>query len=266
MIENVTIGADPELFLEKDGQIISAEGLIGGTKHEPLAISEEGHFIQEDNVMAEFNIPPCATAEEMIYNIGFVKDYLEILASMNGAKLNYSASAMLAPEFLNTPQAKEFGCMPDYNVYKKSTNPSPKKNTKLRSCGGHIHIGFKDPDQKSSEDVVLAMDAVLGLKSLFIDTDDRRREMYGKAGSFRFKSFGVEYRTLSNFWIATDELIKWAFDNTIKAIELVNSGGIEQIKSFSTDIETAINENNKELATVLLEKISKINAENLKAA
>lgn len=266
MIKNISIGADPELFLEKEGEIISAEGLIGGTKYEPLAISDKGHFIQEDNVMAEFNIPPCKTAEELVYNIEFVKDYLEVLANMKGATLNYSASATLDRKYLKTPQAKEFGCMPDYNVYSKRTQSVTNKRTDFRTCGGHIHIGFDDPDQETSENVVLAMDAVLGLKSIFIDTDDKRREMYGKAGSFRFKTFGVEYRTLSNFWIASEELIKWAFDNTIKAIELVNSGGIEHIKTLSTDIETAINENNKELAIVLLEKIEEISIKNLKAA
>lgn len=263
MIKNVTLGADPEVFLERDGQIISAEGLIGGTKYEPKLISDEGHSIQEDNIMAEFNIPPCDNAEDFVHHISYVKDYLDMVARTHGATLNFSASADVAPKYLRTPQAREFGCMPDYNVYLKDTNPSPKRGGTLRTCGGHIHIGFDNPTQALSEDVVIAMDAVLGLKSLFIDTDDKRRQMYGKAGSFRFKDFGVEYRTLSNFWIATDELTKWAFEETLNAIELVNSGSLIEVKKFSSEIQDAINNNNRELATVLLEKIEKINTKQL---
>jgi hypothetical protein len=265
MLNNVLLGADPEVFFEKDGEIISAEGMVGGTKHAPKEISEEGHSIQEDNVMAEFNIPPSKDEQEFVYNVGFVRDYLETLANVQGAKLNFSASAELNPKYLRSKQAKTFGCMPDYNYYLKDLNPAPKGTGKLRSCGGHIHIGYDNPNLTDSENIVFAMDAILGLKSLFIDGDTRRRSLYGKAGSFRFKPFGVEYRTLSNFWIQTDELISWAYKETMNAIELINSGDIEKVKEFSTEIEQAINTNNKELATTLLNKISKIN-NNIKIA
>lgn len=266
MIENVTLGADPELFFEREGEIISIEGLLGGTKHKPKMISDKGHSVQEDNIMAEFNIPPSSTKEEFVDNIEFVKDYLDVIATMNGAKLNYQASAELDKKFLKTKQAKEFGCMPDFNYYLKDTNPDPPSNGRLRTCGGHIHIGYDNPNQDSSEDLVFAMDAILGLKSLFIDEDDKRRTMYGKAGSFRFKPFGVEYRTLSNFWIANEELINWAFINTIEAIELINTGAIEEVKKYSKEIESSINNNNRELASVLLQEIEKINNKQLKVA
>src|SRR5690606_5853835 len=98
-----------------------------------------------------------------------------------------------------------------------------------RTCGGHIHIGYDSPDFIVSEDIVHAMDTVLGLESINLDKDDRRREMYGKAGCFRVKDYGVEYRTLSNFWLQSDELKKWAYNKTLEAIEMVNSGDIKYI-------------------------------------
>lgn len=258
MVYNLSVGADPEVFFERDGEIISVEGLIGGTKASPKPITNYGHSIQEDNVMAEFNVPPSSTSQEFVDNIEYVKDYLEIAAGLHDAKLNFSASARLDKKYLKTKQARQFGCEPDWNLYLRDENCKPKSNTTLRTCGGHIHVGYDVPNQVTSLNLIRAMDATLGLKSLFIDTDDQRRQMYGKAGSFRFKPFGIEYRTLSNFWIATPELIKWAFDETVNAVNLVNEGFIPEIVHLSTEIESAINNNDRDLATILLGKIETI--------
>ena len=65
----------------------------------------------------------------------------------------------------------------------------------------------------------------------------------------------IEYRSLSNFWIKSDESLKWSWDTTMKAIELVNSGKIEEVKELGNYIVEAINTNNKELAQELLNKI-----------
>jgi hypothetical protein len=264
MITNILIGTDPELFLEKDGEIISAEGLIGGTKYEPIPISDKGHAIQEDNIMVEFNIPASDSAVDFVNNINFVKDYLNVLTEIRGCKLNYSASAEINPKYLKTPQAKLFGCEPDFNVYLKAMNEAPKAGGNLRTCGGHIHIGYDNPNQEDSEKIIYAMDAVLGLESILLDPDDRRKEMYGKAGCFRFKSFGVEYRTLSNFWIKTDESITWAYNKSMEAIELINSGIIDEvIEKYATEIRRIINQNDKPNARLILNEIQLLKEKNL---
>lgn len=100
-------------------------------------------------------------------------------------------------------------------------------------------------------------DVFVTLPALLIDTDERRRELYGKAGSFRFKDFGVECRALSNFWIHSDELIGWVYDQTIKAVETVLNGeAVEYLEKYSSQVEDAINTNNKELAKELIKKIN----------
>ena len=250
LIKNISIGADPELFVQNnDGKIISAEGLIGGTKNKPKNITDKGHAIQEDNIMVEFNIPPSRTSEEFIENLEYVEEYLETLLSLKNLKLNYNASAELDPKYLQTKQAKLFGCEPDYNVYLKEANKAPTAKTNLRTCGGHIHVGYDNPSIKSAELIVYAMDILLGLPSIELDKDNRRKEMYGLAGCFRFKEYGVEYRSLSNFWLENKELKKWAFDKTIQALELVNSGLVPQlIEEFGLDIKKAIDTNDKQLA------------------
>tara|TARA_R110000851_G_scaffold315229_2_gene477565 strand:- start:14782 stop:15612 length:831 start_codon:yes stop_codon:yes gene_type:complete len=262
-ITGVSLGADPELFVEnKTGEIISAEGMIGGTKNEPkyLTTKADGHAIQEDNIMVEFNIPPSATEKDFVGHLDFVEEHLNTLLFLNdGCKLNYSASAEIDPKFLDTPQARMFGCEPDFNVHLKEPNNSPNADTNLRTCGGHIHIGYNNPEIETSENIVYAMDILLGLPSIELDQDNRRKEMYGLAGCFRFKPYGLEYRSLSNFWLISQESKRWAYQQTMKAIELVNSGQIpELIEKYGSDIKKAIDTNNKTLAKTTIGKIEEL--------
>ena len=196
----ITLGCDPELFLEKNGEIISAEGLVGGTKQEPLPITGEGHCIQEDNVMVEFNIPPSNNVDEFRNNINLVKTYLTDKFEADNISLNYSASAMLDKKYLKTTQARTFGCEPDFNVWLRAPNTPPRAGGRLRSAGGHVHIGFPDVTQEKQENVVKAFDMILGLQSVLLDPDTRRRRMYGKAGAFRFKKYGklIKHKLLIN--------------------------------------------------------------------
>jgi len=146
---------------------------------------------------------------------------------------------------------------PDLNVYLKQQNESPSSNTTLRTCGGHIHIGYDNPSIETSEKIVYAMDMMLGLDSIILDSDVKRRSMYGKAGSFRFKPYGLEYRTLSNFWIKNDKSIEWTYDRTIKAIELVNKGLIDDlIEKYSSEVQFIIDNNNVEGSIELSSKIN----------
>lgn len=106
--------------------------------------------------------------------------------------------------------------------------------------------------------MIKAMDATVGLESIFLDDDIKRKELYGKAGCFRFRNYGIEYRSLSNFWIKSDESLKWAWNTTMKAIYLMNSDKIEEVKELGVYIVEAINTNNKILAQELLNKIEVI--------
>lgn len=258
---NITIGSDPEIFIEnaETGQTISAIGMIPGTKHEPHPITENGHFIQTDNIAFEFNIPPCKTEDEFVENITFVKDYLDVIAKTNGANLSNKASDEIDPIYLLDPQAQEFGCEPDLNPYLKQENPRPDSDTNLRCVGGHIHVGYPNPCQETSEEIVMAFDIFVTLPALLIDEDDRRRELYGKAGAFRFKEpWGVECRALSNFWIHSEDKMRWVYNQTIRAVNTVLDGEIKELlATYSEQVVTAINTNDKDLAKSLLSKIFK---------
>lgn len=214
------IGCDPELFIKnKYGAYKSAVGLIGGSKHYPLPIDKDGHAILEDNVAVEFNTKPADSVEAFRSSIHKVLDHLR--TKLAGYELDKASAVSFPKEELNTPEAQEFGCEPDFDAWRVCENEKPKADDpNLRSCGGHIHVGSaiakRDPIA-----VIRAMDLFLGVPSIKLDSGDLRRNLYGKAGCFRPKKYGAEYRTLSNFWIFDDHLIAWAYEGTQRALEFV---------------------------------------------
>ena len=260
MIKNIKLGADPELFLENDLEIISAEGLIGGTKEKPKDVpGYPGFYIQEDNIMVEFNIPPASSSEDYQDNIETMLDYVEEVGRVYHTGISNLASANINPMYLRTEQARTFGCEPDINVYTGEENQVSSHDARtLRTCGGHIHVGYDNPTKNTSALLIAAMDVTLGLASLSMDKDDRRRQLYGNAGALRFKDYGVEYRTLSNFWIFNRKTVNWAWEGTMAAIGLVNSGLMPELqKEYGELVQECIDKNNKTLANTLLINISK---------
>lgn len=222
--QQVVKGCDPEVFLiDSVGKYISSVGLFGGSKDFPRDIGE-GCAVQEDNVTVEFNTPPCASAADYIKSIRYNLDYIRTRAEELGYKLAIVPSAVFEDDQLQTEGAKTFGCEPDFNAWKDGAiNDRPTcTNPNLRSAGGHIHITI--PEGLNHLDIVKAMDWFVGCQMLRFDTDSGRRELYGKAGAFRKKSYGVEYRTASNKWIETDDLISWAWNQTDKAVDWVKNG------------------------------------------
>ena len=155
------------------------------------------------------------------------------------------ASGSFDDDQLNTQAARQFGCDPDYNVYTKRANPHPHtKNKNLRSAGGHVHVGT----DKNPWEMGKVLDLMLGVPSVITDPDWQRRSLYGKAGAIRIKPYGLEYRTLSNFWIWNTESIEWVYHQTEEAINYCDEFTAECSEEQSLEIQACINSNNKELA------------------
>lgn len=207
-------GCDPELFVlnEKD-EPVSAAGLIPGTKEEPHKVNYGA--VQVDGMAAEFNIDPVENFRDFNRNIDAV---LKQLAAMlpKGYRLSAVPSIRFAPEIFDKApdEAKMLGCDPDFNAWTGDVNPPPSDATDpyLRTASGHLHFGWtEDADLGDAQhilncrDFVKQLDWYLGAWSLQKDPDPTRRKLYGKAGAYRPKSYGVEYRVLSNFWIMDRE-------------------------------------------------------------
>lgn len=252
-----TLGCDPEVFLfnAADNKFISSVGLIGGSKDVPRPIDENGNAVQEDNVTVEFNTPPCKTPAEFKQHIKFNLDWIRTRAAEMGYEVAIKPSARFDDDQLQTEGAQTFGCEPDFNAWTGGKqNPRPRaQDGNLRSCGGHVHIAL-DHGEDILE-VIKAMDLFVGCLMLEFDEDTGRRELYGKAGAFRKKSYGVEYRTASNAWIESDELIQWVWDQTDKALDFVVRGN-----SFTYDqgqmIQDCINNSDMNLLAQLKEEFN----------
>lgn len=141
-VSNVTIGADPELFIinERTNKVVSSIGLIPGEKGDPWTDESmpKGFGLETDNILAEFNIPPVQTKSAFINNINYMKNYINSFVKNINPDLGIlcSASQEVDPDQLKSKEAKEFGCSVDYNVYTQKANPKPKgTTTNLRSAG-----------------------------------------------------------------------------------------------------------------------------------
>ena len=216
---NVTIGADPEFFVSRGGKLFSAHGLVEGTKEKPFAV--ECGAVQVDGMALEFNIDPAGSTEEFVTNINTVIAGMRALVP-DDIEFRMQPVAEFGEKYIaeQPEQAKELGCEPDYNAYTGGVNPTPDANAGFRTAAGHIHIGInRELDAMQERQLVLLCDLFMGLPSLVYDKDTKRRELYGRAGCYRSKPYGIEYRTLSNAWLANDELKAQVYSQAVCAAE-----------------------------------------------
>ena len=236
-------GADPELFVYRKGELVSAHDLLPGTKKEPYKVKQGA--VQVDGTAAEFNIDPAATFEEFNDNIETVLAELKALLPKD-AELRAVSAVRYEPEyFRELPEvATELGCMPDFNAWTGRVNPPPHlpDDPTLRTASGHLHIGWtKDTDMTSlqhllaCQDLVKQLDWYLGAWSVETDPDNTRRGLYGKAGACRYKPYGVEYRVLSNFWVMDEGLRLQVWNRMQRAINAMRTNHLPT--AFPEDVQ-----------------------------
>lgn len=246
------IGADPELFLVNgSGAFVSAHDVIPGDKNAPFNVHQGA--IQVDGVAAEFNIYPAKTASEFMDNIKTVLREMSDRIETKNPDLSLIVSPTATFEekyFKKLPKsAKLLGCTPDMNVYMGQKNPPPATKEPFRTGAGHIHVGWTSGEllddgyhEYDCRQMVKQLDSVLYPMSCIWDQDSKRRELYGKIGAYRVKHYGVEYRCLSNAWVADPDLQYWVFETTKKAAEMLDNGddifGDEILQSFVIDTHT----------------------------
>lgn len=226
-MKGFTFGCDPELFVQDpDGKFVCADGLIPGTKQEPYKV--ECGAVQVDGMAAEFNTDPASSFEEFDHNITTVLKQLTAMLP-TGYKLVPVPSVEFDEDVweIAPDQAKMLGCSPDFNAWTGSVNspPNDPANPRLRTASGHLHIGWgSDIDTSDLQhinnchDLVKQLDWYLGGWSLTKDDDATRRRLYGKAGACRIKTYGVEYRVLSNFWLTSKSLRRQVWNRMNRAI------------------------------------------------
>lgn len=260
MTMQIMIGADPELFVKQGGKHVSGYGLIQGDKANPFKV--EGGAVQVDGMALEFNIDPTDTED------GFVTNIRTVIRQLQGMVPDYELAADPVAQFTRAylktqpEDALELGCDPDFDAWEGgAANPRPDGNVSFRTGGGHVHVGWtkdmdiEDPGHREAA-MMLAkeLDVYLGLPSLFWDREDKRRSMYGKAGAYRVKHYGMEYRSLSNAWVRNEDLIRLVFRNTKRAVTQLLEGK-SAAEQYSRHIRTAINRNDRDLAKAIIQAL-----------
>lgn len=227
----IKIGCDPEFFLmNSSGKIVSAEGIVPGDKLNPHVVKKG--TIQVDGFAAEIGINPADSAEEFADNVETVLE--EIKRYTGDHKFIFKDHNVFGDDvYLGvSDKCRELGCDPDYSAYTKVANPVPVPNPRgLRTAAGHIHIGWgqdldiTDPGHfLDCVAVAKQMDWFLGVPSLAWSKGTVRRSLYGKAGAFRVKPYGMEYRTPDNGWLVSRDRILLMASNAALGMDALYKG------------------------------------------
>lgn len=246
LVRDVTIGADPEVFLRDklSGLIVSAEGIIKGSKEEPFYFGD-GFATSLDNVLAEGNIPPARTPYEFYKAVDKLIKHINSVIPDN-LEVAHLPAAQLEEKYLQTENAQLYGCTPSINCWTGKISDIKPNGSNVRAAGSHIHVGYTDPNPEINFLIGRAMDLYLGTVAVVVEPKNERKSTgYGTAGNIRHCRYGVEYRSLSGHFTANKELIQWSFRNTKAAIKFVNDGKAEFIEHLGNDIQNAINNEDK---------------------
>lgn len=251
---NILLGADPEVFVKMNDVFCSAHGLIQGDKARPFPVRDGA--VQVDGMALEFNIDPAKNEEEFVHNIESVLGQLK--AMVPTFRVVATPVAYFGKEYIDAQpdDAKELGCDPDFNAWTGQINEKPNADLPFRTGAGHIHIGWTEGEKGDERHIAVChkiikqLDFYLGLPSLSYDKEEDRRSMYGMAGAYRPKPYGVEYRVLSNAWVASPELMRWVYRTTRLAIDELMNGNI--LADTYGDIQHIINNNLHDEANAII--------------
>ena len=218
----ITIGGDPEFFLQDHNNcFISPHKFVPGTKHDPTPSSAmpEG-FYHVDGLAVELNIPPASYSLDFLMSFKILIKEMSKLAQAHGATI--VGDDILNFEQLNVPfeslpgWVRELGCDPDFDAYDDVPNEVVDPNT-FRCAGGHFHVGWREPEEidfdhyELCRQVAMKLDSTVGIYTRSLQLEDERKLLYGKAGAFRPKPYGIEYRTPGNLVWLGDRTLSVAF-------------------------------------------------------
>lgn len=273
LAHSFTIGSDPEIFVgDKKGNVIPAFDFLG-SKDKPNRVGSTECKTYWDGFQAEFttSVGTC-----LAYQVDSVKDGLTSVFKY--AKEHNKDAQLLAKTVVDIPQEAlesgkeehvQFGCMPSLNIYGMKGETAHGRDVPFRPAGGHIHFGCGTLTKKAQEDVVKALDAIVGVAcvSLFAKFDDpKRRQLYGLAGEYRLPKHGLEYRVLSNAWLFHPMIMNLVFDLARKAFMFGRNGFSHLWDATEKETIETINNCDVEQARKILNRNKRVFKQLLKAA
>lgn len=260
-----TFGCDPELFFaNSEGKIVGAEKVLPKEGYLATQYAPKGVIL--DGVQVELN--PAASACRQTVAIGIIAAFKTLRNHLMDKSTTtcFDAVITVSKKELESlsEQSRKFGCAPSNNFYDKDATikANPAKYLK-RSAGGHIHLGLSGAVKMHRERLVPILDAIVGNTCVMIDRCPdaaERRKNYGRAGEYRLPSHGIEYRTLSNFWLRSYPLFSLVLGLARLSVSILD----ETLNKHATNwwdaesglmqhldlkkVQRAINENDLQLA------------------
>lgn len=287
MYPTTTLGTDSEFFFTNpEGQIVPADHLLPSAEDPYLPFKGRRPEIGLTSVSSELDPSKCVSlhwdgiqGEFCVFPshcIAYVMDRVReafraaySLASENNLEVSVIPSIKVTEDVVASAceGAQVFGCNPEFvtwlngDVHPIDVNPYEHM---IRYAGTHIHLGacstssdkFKAtlllPENQLK--IVRLLDIFVGIPFVLLDQHPAvktRRLLYGKAGTFRPTSYGLEYRALSNTVSGHPISFSLAMVLSRLCVELVHHNKYEEVmKSLSSpaDVIRPINNNDYDKA------------------
>lgn len=279
----VYIGADPELFLSKKAD----SAVVGSEKVVPTSgLAQHGYetycTVTRDGVQVEFHpgAHHCRESMNTFLQRGFMVLRDEVIKHPD-LQIDFTQVVKVSREELDSllPENQILGCNRSFNVYGDEPVIPDGREMLMRSAAGHIHLGnlnsLKQGGALEPAKLIPVLDLMVGIPGVLLDRDPaqaERRQFYGRAGEFRTPPHGVEYRTLSNFWLRHNRLSSLMFAQAKNACNLLftstlrdgyggytnlYSEGYQELigKADPQRVQEAINRNDFDMAKSLFDEV-----------
>lgn len=242
---DVKFGCDPELFFMKESKVYPSSFVVRGYNDDDVV---------EDGFQGELNPDEDCCREEAGKYILYALNSARSLAKGAGAELSFNVGHTIDDELWSKAptKVKRFGCNATNSVYEPKFKRVTGLRRRFRAAGGHIHVG-KLTLRDNPDKAVKLMDIFAGNTAVLLDRDPDnalRRKDYGRAGEYRLKSYGLEYRVLSNFWLRSYTLWSTVSGLIRNAVGVLEHGMADELISRfdMRKVRNAINENDYDLA------------------
>lgn len=221
------MGCDPELFVQTPNgvilgseKVIPPEGIFQKYNQTPSNYTGQTFkTVVRDGVQIELHPRPDTCRARMSNQISDIFRELSKQLGERGLKICFEPVVEVSEEEFATlsHECKEFGCEPSFNYYDKNAAITvDPQEYRIRAAGGHLHFDLTTDSVLKNERVsfVPVLDVLVGNTCVLLDRHSliaERRKVYGRAGEYRLPKHGLEYRTLSNFWLTNYRLMSFVF-------------------------------------------------------
>lgn len=279
----MTIGSDPEMFVEDEKGVVIPAFQFLGSKSNPSKTAMGAYGSKPlywDGFQGEFetSVGTCLGWQTDSVQCGLKGLLIEARKFNPKAKISSKTVVEVPSEILQRAEEQhvQFGCMPSLNAYGMKGKLANGRDIPFRPAGGHIHFGInqyhnnaKGFKEEEYIKMVKALDAIIGVAcvSLFADYDNpKRRELYGLAGEYRLPPHGLEYRTLSNAWLIHPMIMNLVVDVARVALTVGFKDLLKYWKTTEEETIKCINTCDVKLAQEILKRNKQMFFQVLRAA